>query len=200
MRAELGIPKDARVVLTVAILDRETKRIDYLIRELSKLDPPIWLLAAGQKTADTPGLEQEAERLLSGRWRFVSWPHERVHLLYGAADIFVLTSLVEAFGRVIIEALLSGLPVIIHNGPIFKWVADRTSAVAVDMSVENALFRALTKVLGNEETPKERHDSAIRFGWESLIPKYVRMYTCVAAGRQLSGDYAPSNEDWSAVL
>lgn len=95
-----------------------------MIRGLSKSDLPLWLLAAGQKIPDTSSLEQEAEHFLAGRWRFVSWPQERVNLLYGAVDIFVLTLLIKAFGRVIIEALLTSLPTIIHDRPIFKWVVD----------------------------------------------------------------------------
>jgi glycosyltransferase involved in cell wall biosynthesis len=176
VRAELRIPDDARVVLTVATLDRETKRIDYLIRELSRLDQPVLLLAAGQKTPDTPGLEQEADHLLAGRWRFVSWPQERVHLLYGAADIFVLTSLVEAFGRVIIEALLTGLPAIIQDGPVFKWVAEGSLAETIDMSVEGRLTDALIRLFQRRTNGNSRSIVVSRFGWDKLIPQYVDMY------------------------
>ena len=63
IRSQLGIPENALVVLTVAALKREHKRVDYVIRELASLKEPFWLLAAGQRTEDTPFLEKEAERL-----------------------------------------------------------------------------------------------------------------------------------------
>jgi glycosyltransferase involved in cell wall biosynthesis len=181
VRAELRIPDNARVVLTVANLDRETKRIDYLIHELSKLDQPVWLLAAGQKTPDTPGLEQEADHFLAGRWRFVSWPQRRVHLLYGAADMFVLPSLVEAFGRVIIEALLTGLPTIVHDGPIFKWVAEGSLAETIDMSVEGRLTDALIRHFQGKTNDNSRDIVVNRFGWKRLLPQYIDMYERIIA-------------------
>jgi UDP-glucose:(heptosyl)LPS alpha-1,3-glucosyltransferase len=175
-RQELGIPEDALVVLTVAIIDRQTKRIDYLIKEMARLDTKTWLLAAGQKTEETLALEGEANRLLAGRCRFVSWPQDKVPLLYGAADVFVLTSLVEAFGRVTIEALLSGLPVVIHNGPVFRWVAQGTSAHTIDMSIEGTLTKTLQRVLAGGSNGNARSIAIERFSWEELVPKYLDMY------------------------
>lgn len=39
-------------------------------------------------------------------------PHEELPPIYAAADVFLLTSHYEGFGRVILEALLSGVPVV----------------------------------------------------------------------------------------
>ena len=136
IRNDLGIPKEAKVILTVAALKREHKRIDYVIREVSHCEGPVWFLAAGQRTNETGLLEEDAERLLQGRWRFVSWPHEKIHQLYGASDVFLLASLTEGLANVLLEAMASGLPVIIHKGPIFQWVAEGTSARLIDMSAE----------------------------------------------------------------
>jgi 1,2-diacylglycerol 3-alpha-glucosyltransferase len=179
-RRELGIPEDATVVLTVAILDRQTKRIDYLIRELSALRTDAWLLAAGQFIDETPSLAREARHLLNGRCCFVSWPAEKVPLLYGAADIFVLSSLVEAFGRVTVEAFLTGLPVVIHNGPVFRWVAEGTAAHTIDMSVEGELTRTLRSVLMGHSDGNSRSVATKRFSWEELVPTYLDMYRRIA--------------------
>ena len=82
IRQELGIPVDAKLILSVAALKSEHKRIDYLIREIAALPLNVWLVVAGQRTAETTQLESMAERLIPGRWRFVSWPHARVAELY----------------------------------------------------------------------------------------------------------------------
>jgi len=185
IRLELGIPQEAKVILTVAIIDRQTKRIDYLIRELSALERPVWLLAAGQRTNESDSLEREASLLLKGRCRFVSWPREKIPFLYGAADFFVLTSLVEAFGLVTIEAMLSGLPVIIHNGPVFKWISEGTSAILTDMSVKGNLRDVLERVLSLKEFPSSRAVAAGRFAWEVLVPQYIRMYQQVEEGQRV---------------
>jgi glycosyltransferase involved in cell wall biosynthesis len=176
IRQELGIPEKAKVILTVAALNRDHKRIDYLIKEISRIDSSIWLLAAGQRSGETACLEKEAEELMPGRWCFVSWPHDRVPLLFATADFFVLTSTLEGFGLVIIEAMLSGLPVIIHNGPVFQWIARGTSARLIDMSAEGALQQCLRDALSIESHPNSRDAAMEKFSWKALIPQYLNMY------------------------
>ena len=186
IRNELGIPEEVKVVLTVGALQREHKRIEHLIREVSMINDTIWLLAAGQRTAETPLLEEEAERLLPSRYRFVSWPHERVPLLYASADIFVLASLTEGFGLVIVEAILSGLPVVIHNGPVFQWIAQGTSARLINMANEGELTQVLEEVLAEGNHPSSREEAIRRFSWEALIPQYLRMYERVIGTKQVA--------------
>lgn len=176
IRHELGIPEGVKVVLTVGALKREHKRIDYLIREISRMDGSVWLLAAGQKTDETASLEEEAANLLPGRWRFVSWPYGKMHLLYGAADVFVLASLTEGFGLVTVEAMLSGLPTIIHQDAVNRWITDGTSAWLIDMVVDGELMEVLQKVLHNGSEPCSCEKAKERFSWERLIPSYLEMY------------------------
>ncbi|MBE0622153.1 MAG: glycosyltransferase family 4 protein [Burkholderiales bacterium] len=182
-RDELGVPRDALMVLSVAAVKREHKRIDHLIEETARLGPHVWLVVAGQRTDDTPGLEQLAEQRMPGRWRFVSWPHARVAELYGAADLFVLCSLTEAFGLVTVEAMLSELPVIVHDGPVFQWLAQGTAAHVIDMASPGALSHALGEVFAagaasglHSALRRTREVARQRFSWESLMPQYLEMY------------------------
>jgi 1,2-diacylglycerol 3-alpha-glucosyltransferase len=176
IRHELGIPEGVKVVLTVGALKREHKRIDYPIREISRMDGSVWLLAAGQRTDETASLEDEAANLLPGRWRFVSWPYGKVHLLYGAADVFVLASLTEAFGLVTVEAMLSGLPTIIHQNAVNRWITDGTSVRLINMVVDGELRKVLQKVLHNGSEPGSHEKAKERFSWERIIPSYLEMY------------------------
>jgi 1,2-diacylglycerol 3-alpha-glucosyltransferase len=181
VRRELGIPEEAKVVLTVAMLNRWHKRIDYVIKEIAAAHDHIWFIAAGQRSEETGFIEEEAERLLPGRWRFVTWTHDRVRLLYAAADVFVLASLSEGFGLVIVEAMLSGLSVIIHNGSVFKWIAQGSSARLIDMGADGELARALDGVLSQSNYPSSRDEALRRFSWGALILQYVGMYEKIAS-------------------
>lgn len=183
VRRELGIPDEAKVVLTVAVLNRWHKRIDYVIKEIAAAHDHIWFIAAGQRSEETAFIEEEAERLLPGRWRFVTWTHDRVRLLYAAADVFALASLSEGFGLVIVEAMLSGLPVIIHNGPVFKWIAQGSSVRLVDMSAEGQLAQTLGEILSTDDITSPRDEALRRFSWEALAPQYLNMYEQIATGR-----------------
>lgn len=193
-REELGVPRDAQLVLSVAAVKREHKRIDHLIEEASRLGPKVWLVVAGQRTDDTPGLERLAEQWMPGRWRFVSWPHARIAELYGAADAFVLCSLTEAFGLVTIEAMLSELPVIVHDGPVFQWLAQGTAVHLIDMASPGALSDTLGNVLADgpaidssSALQQTREVARQRFSWETLVPQYLEMYR-QAAKRNAHGD------------
>jgi 1,2-diacylglycerol 3-alpha-glucosyltransferase len=178
-RQELGVPEDARVVLTVAALNRWHKRIDYLIHEIARLDRSVWLVAAGQRTDETQALEQEAARLLPDRFRFVTWPQDKTHLIYGAADAFSLCSLSEGFGLVTIEAMLSGLPVLVHDGPSFHWIAGDSNVRCINMEEPGALAEALTRTFSNGSHPNARTEALRRFSWENLTSKYVTMYRAI---------------------
>lgn len=183
IRDELGVPMDAQLVLSVAAVKRKHKRIGHLIEETARLGPRVWLVVAGQRTDDTPGLKRLAEQRMPGRWRFVSLPHARVAELYGAADAFVLCSLTEAFGLVTIEAMLSELPVIVHDGPVFQWLAQGTAVHLIDMASPGALTHALGEVLAagastdsRSALRQTREIARQRFSWETLVPQYLEMY------------------------
>jgi 1,2-diacylglycerol 3-alpha-glucosyltransferase len=178
-RQELGGPEGARVVLTVAALNRWHKRIDYLINEMAHLDRNVWLVAAGQRTDETRALEREAARLLPGRFRFVTWPQDKTHLLYGAADAFALCSLSEGFGLVTVEAMLSGIPVLVHDSPVFHWIAGDSGARYVNMAGPGALAETLTRIVSNGSWPEARAEALRRFSWESLAAGYLAMYRTI---------------------
>ncbi len=190
IRQEFGIPQEATLILSVAALKTEHKRIDYLIQEVSQLSGNVWLLVAGQRTRQTEQLETLAEALMPGRWRFESLAPGRIADLYGAADLFVLCSLTEAFGLVSIEAILSELPTIIHDGSIFRWLTEGTSVKLIDMAMPGKLRSAISEHLPcpiiNEEATLARDSRTVachRFSWQALIPQYLKMYRTVTQGQ-----------------
>lgn len=61
-------------------------------------------------------LRQAADLGLEGKLRIEPFQHD-LDLIYGKADVFVLTSDFEGFGNVIVEALAFGLPVVSTNAP-----------------------------------------------------------------------------------
>ena len=61
---------------------------------------------------------------------------ERLHEVYGAADIFVQPSKTETFGIVVLEALHSGLPVVVSDIPAFEHWVTTDRGVRVDLSAK----------------------------------------------------------------
>jgi len=109
VRRELGLPVDARIVLTVGTGFRR-KGIDLLL-ELWRRNPPAG--AALIVVGNDQRLEawRRAARSASGSVCFPG-PRRDIERWYAAADAFVLASIQDAFGMVVLEALASGLPVV----------------------------------------------------------------------------------------
>ena len=124
LRTRLGMPADRPVVLSVGAVNRYHKRMHYVVEELARLPQPRpFLQLLGAMDEESPGVIELAEKLLEpGCWSVKSVPYEQVFDYYRAADVFVLASLKEGFGRVYLEALMYGLPVIAHRHPVMEYV------------------------------------------------------------------------------
>lgn len=149
-RKRFDLPDDAFIVLTAAAIRRFHKRIDYLIAEFAQALPALpanaLLVIAGGVENDTTELMALGEKLLGNRVRFLTGlPRAEMPTLYRTADLFVLTSLFETFGIVLLEAMATGLPVLCHEAPVFRYVAGPAGKFC-DMTREGALATSLASL------------------------------------------------------
>jgi glycosyltransferase involved in cell wall biosynthesis len=170
MRAELGIPPEALVILSVAAIKRGHKRIDYLLDEFAALrrarpEWPLWLVVAGGREAETDELIAQGRARSGDRIRFlVNFPRQRMPLLYRAADVFVLCSLSEMLGIVLLEAAASELPCVVSRHPVVRWVVG-PGGEAIEMARPGALAAALEPLLGD---PPRRRRLGAQARWRCL--------------------------------
>ncbi len=169
-REAFGLPADRPVALMVSALV-ESKRVLEGLRAVARL-PEAFLVVAG----DGPlreAVDREAARLLPGRFRRDTFPHERMPALYRSADVFLHTTAGESFGNVYVEALASGLPVVAHDDEVTRWVLER-QALLVDAGDEAALAAALRRALA--EGPAGRAERAAfaaeRYAWSAVAARY----------------------------
>ncbi len=187
-RRRLGLAAACFVVLCCAAIKRYHKRIDYLIREFADFaasyDGEAVLVVAGAREPGTEAIIAEGRERLGARVRFLTdLPRAQMPDLYRAADLFVLTSLWETFGIVLLEAMATGLPVLCHDAPSFRYVAGPAGHYA-DLAQPGALARALTALAATERRAAlaraARAHVVANFAEAVVLDQILAMYRSVA--------------------
>ncbi|MEW6616664.1 MAG: glycosyltransferase [Thermodesulfobacteriota bacterium] len=148
LKRQLGIPKDAYLVGTVARLTKQ-KSLHTLIKAFARFDNEYQksarLLVVGRGE-----LEQKLKRLTHklGIAQKVIWAGFRkdIPVVMNALDLFVLPSLYEGLGLVLLEAMAAGTPVVASRvGPIPEVVAEGKTGELFDVGNEVALCELIHK-------------------------------------------------------
>jgi glycosyltransferase involved in cell wall biosynthesis len=154
LRAELlGLPESA-VVITIAAHLVALKQIHLLIEACRQLDAELVIAGAGPE-------RQRLEQLIGSRARILSGDND-VAALYAASDIGVLCSAMEGLGSSAIEAMASGLPLVVTPAPGLNEVPeDGVSGVITKAHTAEALTEALRPLVRDREL-RQRMGAAAR--------------------------------------
>jgi glycosyltransferase involved in cell wall biosynthesis len=181
MKKKFGLPLDRPILLCVAAINRQHKRIDHLVSEVTMMKARPHVVLCG--VLDEPGLLAEAKRAIGeSNVSHLYVSNERMVDLYRASDIFALPSIVEGFGLGALEAQLSGLPVIAHDSIHFRWLLGTQGATLVDMQQPGALAAALDDTIerldgASTAVSNVRASQVERFDWRYLVRSYLDMYS-----------------------
>ncbi len=178
-RRTLALPTDRKIVIAVGALDLGHKRHDHLIRETAQIaDDRPFLLMLGQVTPETAALLELARAELgTGGFAARTVAPDEVADHLAACDVFVLASLVEAFGRVYVEAAAAGLPCVVHDFPVAREVLGPWGRY-VDMAKPGALNHELVTTLQQHDGMSAAEQSRWvrdRYSWDVLRPDYLSL-------------------------
>ena len=157
IRREFGLATNTPLIVCVARLERE-KDILTLLRALPEVQasvPQVRLLVAGQGK-EQASLKAAAQELgIAGAVQFAGF-REDARAIIAAADVFVLPSLEEPFGLVLLEAMALRRPVVATavGGPleiVVDGVTGRLVPPAQPASLALALRELLTDLVGRQK-------------------------------------------------
>jgi len=188
-RSRRGIPADAFVILVVGRIDPQKNQLlaVRLLAELQRGQPGAHLVLVGPVTnADyDASLSKEIFRLGLDNHvtliRGLETSDPDLVNAYHAADLFLLPSVHEPFGIVILEAWAAGLPVVASNvGGVPSFVSDGENGCLFPSGDLAALLAAVRESIAN---PDRRHTiagagrkAAQEFGWDRITQRLVRIY------------------------
>jgi glycosyltransferase involved in cell wall biosynthesis len=152
LRSDLGIPCDAPLLLTVAVL-REGKGIQYMLEALPHIldaAPEARYLVAGDGDHRN-ALENMTKQLRISKHVIFAGYREDIHDLMSISDVFVLPTLREALPTVLAEAMSAGLPIIASAvGGVPEMVTDQINGILVPPRDTGKLADACIRLLSSK--------------------------------------------------
>jgi len=170
IRAGWDVSMGARVVLFCGKLYPD-KRPQDLLRAFACAAIPETILVFAGDGPSRSALESEARALgIADRVRFLGFVNQsQLPGVYAASDLLCLTSLHEAFGLVVNEAMCCGLPAVVsdHVGARLDLIKDNETGFVYSVGNVEALANILRKVLPDGERLRRMGEAARRRieGW-----------------------------------
>jgi glycosyltransferase involved in cell wall biosynthesis len=182
-RAALDIPGDAQVVTTVGRLTA-IKQHDLFIETARRVldgHPRAFFLIAGDGEL-RGALEASArDRGLGERTRFLGWRRD-LPVIYGASDVFLLTSRNEGTPVALIESLAAAVPVVSTDvGGVGDVLRGTDAGILAGFGDADALARAVAALLHDplkRRAMGERGRASVvaRYGLDRLVDDVDRLY------------------------
>ncbi len=177
-KAELGFAPDDHLIINAARLIKQ-KNQSLLLEAFSKfslIKNNYRLIILGEGPLKK-ALEEQVSRLaLSGKVFFLG-EVEEVYPYYAISDFFVLTSLIEGFGLVLIEAMACGLPAVstFVAGPD-KFVQDNLNGFLAESNSDDLCQKMLRLTLLTPEQLLKIKQNCLQTAQEFDIKKNVLSY------------------------
>jgi len=222
LRAAWGLPTDAYVIGVVGRLVR-IKGVDYVIRALPRIvraNPRAHLIIIGSGP-EQAGLKQLAAQLGLSRHVVFAGFRQDIADCMRAIDCFVSASMSEGLGLNVLEAMASGLPVVVTGvGGILDFTEHEVNGLVIEPRSSDQLADALIRLMGDPELAArlgrtarehvERHFSLAGMGRRtvSVYRKLLEIADQIRRAEQqpgvkklvISGYYGYGNNGDEAVL
>jgi glycosyltransferase involved in cell wall biosynthesis len=176
-RTLFALPEGVPLVLFVGEIRTPRKNLDTLLRAMQHL-PKMHLVVAGE-TRNSPYPQLTRDLNLSERVHYIG-KTSNIASLMRLADLFVFPSHYEGHPLVVLEAMASGLPVIISSmvgsakafGDILQVLSDPNDEISLARMIEDLHSSPVRrKAMGS--AARER---ALKMKWSDTAQQYLNLY------------------------
>ncbi len=169
LREKMGLT-DKKVILAVAAAWETRKGLDTLVWMAEQLLPEEQLIVIGR-----------ADRKMPDNVMHISRTDSREELIeyYAMADVFVQPSLEETFGKVTVEALSCGTPVVCYDSTANPELVGENCGEVVPARDREAMLRSVRKILLQgkvQYTHFCRSSVEERFDTEIIFNQYLEIF------------------------
>ena len=177
-RAQWQLPKHILIALFAGDIRSNRKNLDTVLEAL--LHVPTLHLAVAGATEGSPYPDRVKALGLSQRVHFLGHRRDLPELMR-TVDFFVFPSRYEPFGMVVIEAMASGLPVIVAStAGVAEIISPECGVVLANSEDKEGLVEAF-KVLTDNAELRSRMGQAVRqvaeqHCWRSKAERYVTIF------------------------
>ena len=192
-RKKHGVPEDAFLVLNISRIDAQKNQLLLLraFAEAVKEEPDLFLILAGPETQPDYAAALRrflAEQGLESRARILpGLPNDSPDLVnaYHACDAFVLPSIHEPFGIVVLEAWSAGRPVIASKvGGLKSLIAENETGWFIDPTIPEAAGELAKLILRLRREPHARNrlgeagrlEALGRYDWDRIVDRLEALY------------------------
>jgi len=182
MKRRLGVPEDNLIVGTVGRLT-SIKGHRYLIEAARKIagsrpDTTFVILGDGELLDELKNMVTRSD--IEENIKFLGWRSDVAEVM-STFDIFALPSLNEGMGRVLVEAMALGRPIVASNiGGIPDLVVDGENGYLVPVGDVESLAARIRKLLDDPEKREEMGECgkkiAIDYSANAMVQKIDRVY------------------------
>lgn len=160
------------------------KGLQYLIEAMQSLEEDgttLEIVGSGDQESEVRNLIDDlglADRVIMSGYV----PRECLADRYHAADVFVLPSLSESFGQVLLEAMSCGLPIVASKaGGIPETIEHNANGLLVEPASPKALVAAIRRLasnagLRNAIGAKNARQARSHYSWTRVADRYEELY------------------------
>jgi len=186
VRKELGIEEKQKVVTILGRLDAWKGHRFFLraAQQIVKRVDQVTFLVVGDGDLKKELQEYAVKLGIADSVNFCGY-REDIPKIIAATDVLVLASLRESFGRVIIEAMAMGKPVVATNGGgVPEIIRSDHTGILVEFANPDAISEAVVRLLNDEKLSKRIGQAGLKrvqekFTMEKHVHEIQRVYESV---------------------